>query len=217
MRGLIAVVAAGCVVPEQVTDDTAGHGGVAVGNPPQARVSLAAGAPDVAFTSLELPLVGFYLEDCDGVARVVDLPRTVLGLTGGEVELETGRYCAVGLVPDPATPTVLSGEADGGTWTFTNPLGRILLYGDLELVPDQELNLELAEPGWIDAAAFELSPGDHRDIGDSDRCSADPLCERITNALTDQSGLYVDDDADGVIGTEERDRGEDARGDRRGD
>lgn len=211
---LTLLVLAACRIEEP------GGSGIAVGNPPgtgtvNARVALAS-AEGVGFTALELPIVGVYLETCEPAeARVVDL-RAVLGLRGAPLPIEAGRYCALGLVPEPEAETVLEGEAGGGTWSFAEPLGRIELFGEVELVDGDDVVLELARPDWIDAASFGLAPDEHRDIG-GERCLSDPLCARIRAALMDQAGLYADDDGDGEIDGAERDRGESASGDARRD
>lgn len=182
-------------------------GGIAIGNPPTTvRISLA-DATDVAFDDLSLPIAGVYLEDCDGAGQVVG--RAVeIGLRGTAIEVPAGDWCAIGLVPDG--DATLTGRASGGTFRFAAPLPRILLYGEIKLDPEVAFVLELAEPGWIDAAAFGLSAGDHLDIG-GERCTSDPLCARILVALTDTAGLY-DDDGDGTVDPTERDRGESAAG-----
>ena len=212
-RALMLLPVLGCQLEEP------GGSGIAIGNPPgtaEARISLAE-ADGVSFTSLALPIVGLYLETCDPVeGRVVDLPRTVLGVRNAPIEVSAGTYCGLGLVPETDADTVLEGTADGGTFTFTEPLGRIELFGEVELRDGDAIVLELARPDWIEPAAFGLAAGEHVDIG-GERCVADPLCARMRASLMDQAGLYTDDDADGEVDTPERDRGESATGDARRD
>ncbi len=188
--------------------------GIAVGNPPQMRVSVADGR-GVTMETLTMPLAGVYLEDCAGTGQVIaSEPGASLGLGRGSVDLQLGTFCVIGLIPGP-DPVVLRGAAGEGTFRFSDALGRILLYSDgVTLVEEETFVLELAEPDWIEAEEFDLAPGDHLDLG-GPGCLDDRLCNHVREGLMDRGGLYDDRDADGMVSDGEREEGSRAEGDDR--
>lgn len=213
---LLACLAA-CTV-----DDATDRSGIAVGNPPgkeevsaMARVTVADGI-DVEMVDFLMAVDAVHLEDCFGQGQRIDLPvGTALRLDGSSIPIPTGEWCVVGLLPSPRAAH-LRGFAGRGRFRFESTLGRVLLYSDpgVVLLEDDELVLELGEPGWLEAADFDVLDGEERFVGGPD-CLDDTLCSRIRGGLMNRAGLFRDRDRNGQVDDTERKEGTDAAGDSR--
>jgi len=206
--------------PEKQNDRDSGIG---VGNPPgmaELRAVPAAGT-GITYTDFEIPVSALYLETCDGVGQVIE--QTVdLSLSDQTfVEVPAGVWCALGLLS--ADPVLLRGEvSNGGQFTFTTPIGRLMVYGQVEVpasddtedAPTTQLVLEVGRPEWIDEATLALGPTDAIELGNN--CFDDPLCSRLWTAFMHQSALFYDVDGDGQVSEEERNTREAAAGTERG-
>lgn len=183
------------------------HEGIAVGNPPGAMRTVLAPGDELTLDDAEVYVHGLLLEGCDLGAEVVRVEDWVdlQGIT--EIGVPQGSWCAVTL--GLGEPVSLSGTGEnGGTFAFEANVGRVTVLGRIDVEEDsrpRDLVLELAQPGWISQDILGLQPATHLDLGDN--CLDDALCLRMWHALADGSAVYDDDDGEGDVDPEERDRG----------
>lgn len=192
--------------------------GIAIGNPPgkdeaTARITVADGV-DVEVMDLLVMVDAVHLEDCDGFGERVPLTERLDLRLGSSIPIPSGEWCVVGLLPS-ARPAHLRGVAGPGRFRFEAELGRVLLYSDpgVVLLGGDELVLELGEPGWLEAAEFDVRDDEERVLGPN--CLDDPLCARVRSGLMNRAGLFRDRDHNGVVDDEERQEGTRAAGDAR--
>jgi hypothetical protein len=136
--------------------------GIGVGNPPMAELrSTPATSTGIGFTALNFPVSSIYIEDCDGVG-ITEERTADLDLSGDIfLSVPAGHWCALGLIS--SEPVVLQGQtSNGGQFNFTTDLGRLMVYGEVDLPSSDEataqLVLELGYPDWIDEAGLGLAP-----------------------------------------------------------
>ncbi len=192
--------------------DDPGHDATIVGNPGKMTAKTAAGHGTEQTTG-SLTVQTLALTPCDAAdAVIVELDTTLALVEGTELDVPAGDYC--GLELDVVPPLVLEGVGtEGGSFSLALDLATILLRSDGGFTVDEDLFvLELAFPGWLDAAEILDGAAGHQHI-DADH----PLHDRLAGAVSDSSGLYGDDDGDGDLDDDERARGSHASGEDRDD
>jgi len=194
--------------------------GIAVGNPP--GMALLRGAPassrGVTFTTLSFVVSQLYLEDCQGLGKTEESSGTLDLIGDDPVEIPAGTWCAMGFGSDE--PVGLAGQvSNGGTFRFSAELGRLMVYGEVE-VPEAdedatdelttELVLELGATDFVREEDLGLEPTDDLPLGAD--CLSDPICAAIWTGLMHGSAVYEDGDGDGEVSDAERAEGARAQG-----
>ncbi len=200
---LVGSLAGGaCADPAEST-----HEGIAVGNPGVVAMSLAA-SPDVQVTlaSLRPDWVGFAA--CGGQDRVVYPGGTVdLAVAPLQVDVPAGTWCGVAVRFGAGARLEASWDDGVGSGTLVADLDlpeltlRALEDG-LAVDEDTMLALELGSPGWFDVQALGLVDGEEAVVAPSD-----PRHEVLVAALRDESALFDDLDASGLVDLPERQAG----------
>ncbi len=196
-RALLALLLlCGCV--EEPVDD-----GTAVGNPSLTTFAIAAGE-GFTIEAASAPVASVRYTACDESTVAEDVDRPI-DLLGGTLELRAGTWCA--LLVDFSGPVSASAAwTDGGdpaTLDLTLAPGTLGFApdGGALLLDDDALLLELAAPGWLDAIALGLQPGEDR-VVDEDSAEHDALA----GAIEEDSTLFEDVDEDGVLAAADRER-----------
>ncbi len=193
---VLAVLAVGC--PSEPVDD-----GTAVGNPSVTTMAIA-GGDGFTIDSATATIASIRYTSCDRSESADTLDREV-DLLGDAVELRPGTFCA--LLVDFGGPVRVSAEwSDGGD---PASLDLTLAPGTLGLAPeggsvrldDDVLVLELAAPDWLDAEALGLVAGEDLVVGEE---SAEH--DALAGAIEEDSTLFQDVGADGVVAAEDRER-----------
>ncbi len=192
----------GCAPPEEEQNQ-----GIAVGNPGVVSMSMAEAA-GFTFTLVQAPIDALGWASC-GAGDALDELATTLDLVDEPEPLPfpAGTWC--GVVVRFAGPLELKAtwEEGGATATLTAAvdLPDVLLGaidGDLIVDEGTAWALELASPDWLDAGALGLADGVDLVIE-----VADPGHALLVAAFTDETALFHDADASGLVETEERDAG----------
>ncbi len=175
--------------------------GTAIGNPTGMSAAIAP-AEGIQFKSGSVGVGAIDLSGCDGSLRTVRVDRALDLLHLDRVALPAGIWCTVSV--ELTTEVFLSGNAQGGG-TFDMTLGLDGLTLDaVETLgeKEEEYVLEFGAPGWTSADLLGLSGGGSRDID----VSSDEY-DALVSSVSDGSELFVDDDGDGAVDTEEREKG----------
>ena len=178
--------------------------GTSVGNPGRFAMTVASGT-GVTFSGGSVPVDEMMLSACgdDGEDESLVADDTIE--LGAEIDLPAGAWCSLEMtLSEPL-------ELDFAIDSVAGREYLLELDADaLEVVPsggagfavgeDQAFLLELGAPAWLDAEDLELD--------DEDNLVEDPdLLVDLATAVTDQSALFDDADADGDVDPEERDAG----------
>lgn len=192
----------GCVPPEEEENQ-----GIAVGNPGVVSMSLAE-CDEFTVTFAEAPLQALGWASCDSTDRLDELYATLDLATGPEaLDFPAGDWCGVVVRLDG--PLELELDWDDGTSqgslvaSITLPeltLGAV--DGPLAVDDTTAWALELASPDWLDPAALGLADGLDLTI-----TAEDDEHELLVAAFTDETALFDDLDASGLVETPERDEG----------
>lgn len=193
----------GCVPPEEEEENQ----GIAVGNPGVVSMSLAE-ADEFTVTFAEASLDALGWASC-GSGDALDELATALDLVAEPERLSfrAGDWCGV-VVRFDGPLDLAAAWSDGvsaGTLTASIELPELklgALDGPLQVDEDSAWALELASPDWLDAVALGLADGVDLAI-----TPADPEHAQLVAAFTDETALFDDLDASGVVETVERDAG----------
>jgi len=182
--------------------------GTIIGNPGDAMVVMAEGK-DATYTASSAYALNWRVTDCEG-EREADIPLDLeLDLEGTLVDLPGGAWCRIALELDGVTIEGYGGE-DSSEFLFVIELegSWVELQAEnlLEVPAESDWVLELGYPGWVEAESLELL-SEERTVVDEDH----PAYPALVRKLYAASGLYSDD-GDGLIDEEEREAGEEARG-----
>jgi hypothetical protein len=185
--------------------------GTVVGNPGQNALRVASGR-DVETESAVVGVDVVRWSDCDGEGVDITWDFDVNLLTNRGLQAPRGTWCEVQVVFD--TPMLLEGvlDLDGEPHPVSleveldSAVVRSATGFEITRVP---IVLELGFPDWFGIAdlterdgGFGLHPGDEAH-------------DRLRAVVAVASGMYEDPDADGELGTEEREEGALASGARR--
>ena len=182
--------------------------GTSVGNPGNARLTVAPGA-DLVFRTADVPVADLTWRGCSGAADVVVPIDAALDLlTSPSLEAPEGRWCGVDLAA--AGPLVMSvGDAAGtgdAALTLDLQLVEVPSAKAFSVTAATDMVLEIAAPGWLSKSGLGIADGTTVTID-----SGHPLHDSLTTAAEASSGLY-EDDGDGTLSNSERSSGAVAAG-----
>ncbi len=198
---LIALLV-GCVPPEEEENQ-----GIAVGNPGVVSMSLAE-ADEFTVTFAEAPLQALGWASCDSTDRLDELDTTLdLASEPEAMDFPAGDWC--GVVVRFSGPLELELDWDDGisqgSLVATLTLPELMLGavdGPLEVDDETSWALEFASPDWLDPDVLGLAHGVELTI-----TAEDDEHELLVAAFTDETALFDDLDASGLVETPERDEG----------
>ena len=203
MRPFFWVIALGLTA---CANDT-GWQGTGVGNPslnPGAHSRLhVAGEDGLVWQTATAPVARWTLVDCAGETASLELGREIDLLDSERFVLPEGAWCQAVLelegtlhfngtyqAPLWANPGVITVELD---------VAEVVIVGPFDLLPNDELVLELASPGWLDLSQLGLVSGGNLNVRPGSFGHA-LFADRVALG----SGWFYDLDGNGVIDDQER-------------
>ncbi len=199
---VVIALLVGCVPPEEEENQ-----GIAVGNPGVVSMSLAE-ADEFTVTFAEATLQALGWASCDSGDQLDELYTTLDLATEPEaLDFPAGDWCGVVVRFDGPLELELDWD-DGvsqGSLVATVTLPELTLGavdGPLEVDDATTWALELASPDWLDPDALGLADGVDLTI-----TGKDDAHELLVAAFTDETALFDDIDASGLVESPERDEG----------